>query len=299
VSLEDISSTPPPYSIRTTWSPNNCYLIGGYKVHYGTSSGVYSTTTDTLSTSTTYDIAGLTPAAPSAPVGDPNLQSEPSNQTLLLTWTAASGATGYEISVDAAPAFDVGDTTSYTLTGLTNNTNYTITVAPYAQAKYYVAVTAYYNTAAKPESALLLSSEASIGIGTKVAGTSSSKTDYPEAITAYPNLPNKGCFIATAAYGYYSAPQVQALREFRDRYLMTNTQGRAFVRWYYTYGPVAAQFINEHPGLKPVVRAALLPAVGGAMFMTRSSALAKTILLVLSGLLALYASLRTVKMPRN
>jgi parallel beta-helix repeat protein len=296
VSLTDTSVTP-NNSIRVTWSPNNCYLIGGYKVYSGTSSGVYGTPADTLSTSSTYDLLGLNPPVPSAPVGDPNLQSEPSNQTLLLSWTAASGATGYEMSVDAAPAFDIGDTTSYTLTGLTNNTNYTITVTPFAQSKYYVAVTAYYNTTAKPESAL--SSETSIGIGTKVAGTSSSKTDYPEAITAYPNLQNKGCFIATAAYGYYSAPQVRALREFRDRYLVTNAPGRAFVGWYYTYGPAAAQFISKHPDLKPVVRVALLPAVGAAMFMTRTSALAKTILFVLSGLLALYASLRTVKMHRN
>jgi len=33
--------------------------------------------------------------------------------------------------------------------------------------------------------------------------------------------------------------------------------------------------MNEHPWLKPVVRAALLPAVGGALFLARAPAAAQ------------------------
>jgi hypothetical protein len=97
----------------------------------------------------------------------------------------------------------------------------------------------------------------------------------------FPDLPNKGCFIATAAYGYYSAPQVQALREFRDRYLMTNA-GRAFVALYYRYGLIGAEFANAHAWLKPVVRTVLMPAVGGALFLTRTSLLTKAAALILA-----------------
>jgi len=105
-------------------------------------------------------------------------------------------------------------------------------------------------------------------VGTPLeSGISSVLHDFPEGIKPYPNLPNKGCFIATAAYGYYSAPQVQVLREFRDRLLMTNGPGRAFVQWYYRVGPTAASFITDHPSLKPAVRAALLPMLGGAYFL--------------------------------
>ena len=70
------------------------------------------------------------------------------------------------------------------------------------------------------------------------------------------------CFIATAAYGTPMAGEIQVLREFRDRYLATNRPGQVFVGHYYRVSPPIAVFISEHPGLKPVVRAALAPAVG-------------------------------------
>jgi parallel beta-helix repeat protein len=70
-----------------------------------------------------------------------------------------------------------------------------------------------------------------------------------------------GCFIATAAYGTPMAEEIQTLREFRDEYLLTNPVGQAFVDFYYRVSPPIAQFITEHPSLKPMVRVGLLPAV--------------------------------------
>jgi hypothetical protein len=80
-----------------------------------------------------------------------------------------------------------------------------------------------------------------------------------------PSLPNPSsrdyCFIATAAYGTPMAEEVQILREFRDKYLLTNPAGRAFVDFYYRVSPPIAEFITEHPVLKPIVRAGLVPAI--------------------------------------
>ncbi|WP_420904236.1 beta strand repeat-containing protein [Candidatus Magnetaquiglobus chichijimensis] len=71
-----------------------------------------------------------------------------------------------------------------------------------------------------------------------------------------------GCFIATAAYGSYEEPHVQLLREFRDRYLLTNALGGWFVEQYYNHSPVAADWLREHDAVKPVVRVLLLPLIG-------------------------------------
>ena len=294
---QDISS-PPAYAVRLTWDANTCYQIAGYNIHYGTASGSYTTTTNALNV-ITYDVTGLTPA--SAPLGAPVLSNGISNATLPLTWDTAgvAGATGYEVRYSdtttppVAPVIDAGNTTSYSLSGLTNGTWYYVSVTPYARAVYYFTVTAYYTNTTAFESAY--SDEENLPIGSTAYGTSSNIIhDFPEPIISNPDLPNKGCFIATAAYGYYSAPQVQALREFRDRYLTTNAAGRAFVRWYYQHGPVGAQFINEHPWLKPVVRTALMPAVGGAMFMTRTSMFTKIIVFMFVGLLTIIR-LRTLQ----
>ena len=69
------------------------------------------------------------------------------------------------------------------------------------------------------------------------------------------------CFIATAAYGTPMAKEIEILREFRDKYLMTNPVGKSLVEFYYRVSPPIAEFITGYPSLKPIVRAGLVPAV--------------------------------------
>ncbi len=70
-----------------------------------------------------------------------------------------------------------------------------------------------------------------------------------------------GCFIATAAYGSCLAPEVSALREFRDRVLLKHELGRSFIEWYCMLSPPAAAFIADHESLKIAVRLGLTPVV--------------------------------------
>jgi hypothetical protein len=57
------------------------------------------------------------------------------------------------------------------------------------------------------------------------------------------------------------AEEIEILRELRDEYLLTNPLGQALVDFYYRVSPPIAEFITEHPSLKPIVRTGLLPAV--------------------------------------
>lgn len=70
-----------------------------------------------------------------------------------------------------------------------------------------------------------------------------------------------GCFIATAAYGSYLHPKVMVLREFRDKYLLTNLPGRVLVATYYRISPPIAEFISRHELLRFIVRLLLAPVI--------------------------------------
>ena len=92
------------------------------------------------------------------------------------------------------------------------------------------------------------------------------------------------CFIATAAYGTPMAGEVEVLREFRDEYLLHNPVGKGLVDLYYKVSPPMAEFITEHPSLKPIVRAGLVPAVAMSTVVVNTTMAEKTAII---GLLAL------------
>lgn len=87
-----------------------------------------------------------------------------------------------------------------------------------------------------------------------------------------------GCFIATAAFGSYLAPQVQVLRDFRDQYLAQTASGRRFIAFYYRTSPAIADYISAHSVLRLATRWALTPLVYSVMYPVVSLAL-----LMLSG----------------
>ena len=75
-----------------------------------------------------------------------------------------------------------------------------------------------------------------------------------------------GCFIATAAFGSYLAPEVRTLREFRDKHLLTNRTGAMLVAFYYRWSPPAASYIRKHDAARAAARYALAPVVYGVRY---------------------------------
>ena len=111
-----------------------------------------------------------------------------------------------------------------------------------------------------------------------------------------------GCFIATAAYGTPMAEQIQILREFRDEYLVTNSLGQGLVDIYYSISPSIADFIAEHPGLKPIVRAGLVPAVAVSTVAVNTGPAEKAaivgLLVLVSAAVAVWAARRRSRRPK-
>ncbi len=66
-----------------------------------------------------------------------------------------------------------------------------------------------------------------------------------------------GCYIATAVYGNYNAPEVITLRKFRDNVLLENYFGRIFVKVYYCISPRFAKWLKNKKLINNFVRKCL------------------------------------------
>ena len=110
------------------------------------------------------------------------------------------------------------------------------------------------------------------------------------------------CFIATAAYGTPMAKEIEILREFRDKYLMTNPVGKGLVEFYYRVSPPIGEFITKHPSLKPIVRVGLLPVVAMSTVAVNTTPAEKMgvvgLLVLVSVALVVWAKRRRGKGPK-
>ena len=69
------------------------------------------------------------------------------------------------------------------------------------------------------------------------------------------------CFIASAAYGTNDHPDLELLRRFRDKYLLTSEFGTAMVDLYYNWSPPLAQLIKDYPVIQKPIKLLLKPIV--------------------------------------
>ena len=106
-----------------------------------------------------------------------------------------------------------------------------------------------------------------------------------------------GCFIAAAAYGSPMAPHFKELRQFRDRFLLTNAMGKKILRLYYACSPPVADFIAENDGLQQMVCLGLLPLMGVSWVALKLGPLPALVLTLL--FLALISAIAVVLLIRS
>jgi len=165
--------------------------------------------------------------------------------TVALDANADPAVTGYRVHYGTAPGnytthIDVGNATSCVISGLLEGLTYFFAATAYDggghESDYSAAVNYTAPQAPAPGPTPAPSGAAASGGG-------------------------GGCFIATAAFGSYHAPEVILLQKFRDRILLASEPGRLFVEFYYRVSPPIADFIGKDDALRRAARLSLKPLI--------------------------------------
>jgi hypothetical protein len=70
----------------------------------------------------------------------------------------------------------------------------------------------------------------------------------------YHRYEKANCFVLTACFNDHDHPTVLSFRKYRDSHMSRSRIGRVFINQYYKYGPVLANWIQERPKTKALMR---------------------------------------------
>jgi hypothetical protein len=88
-----------------------------------------------------------------------------------------------------------------------------------------------------------------------------------ESIEFEPWNEDNSCLVDAAVFGSKVAKKIVVLKAFRDKHLLANSSGTAFVKAYYTCSPSIAALVAEHSWLRILVQILLFPLIGFALLL--------------------------------
>jgi cytochrome c553 len=90
--------------------------------------------------------------------------------------------------------------------------------------------------------------------------------EYEGAVSPTATFSIVECIIVTTTYGSELTPEVQLLRSFRDKVVLSTLAGSQFMQlfnvWYYSFSPSVAIFIADNPPVKETMKYVLYPLLG-------------------------------------
>jgi len=226
-------------------------------------------------------LAHITVASAPAPAADFQITSDPASISLsqggsgsstvklqslngfssavTLSWSWLGSAPS-DVTVDlpsplTPPADGIGTTTLTVTAAATATTgDYTVTVTGVSGALTHTV-----------DVPISISAAATTTTTTATTPTTTATTTPTTTTTTSPPPPG-GCLIATATYESELSPEVQFLRGFRDRQVLSTFSGsefmKAFNAWYYSFSPSVASFIADNPTVRGAMKILLYPLVG-------------------------------------
>ncbi len=261
-------------TVTITQTGNNFTLVVDGDTFTGTVSGatytIFSSETEAGETETLYITFTLSSSSSGSGsitwAGTDGVEWCEGGAELTFTKQAATVTTGSATSVTSSSA---------TLNGTVNPNGFSTTYYfDYGTTTSYGSSTASANAGSGTSDVLVSADVIGLSANTayhvRIVATNSAGTSYgsDQSFTTLTGGGGDdggggdgGCFIATAAYGSPMGRHVKLLRDFRDRFLLTNPMGRAIIYLYSTYSPSVADFIARHDALCLMVRWSLLPLV--------------------------------------
>ena len=98
-----------------------------------------------------------------------------------------------------------------------------------------------------------------------IQSTTPPSTQQPTQQTPTSASKGGGCLIATAAFGSELAPQVQQLRETRNKVLLHTQSGTSFMtafnQFYYSFSPTVADWERQNPIFKEIIKITITPLI--------------------------------------